>query len=131
MIILLVEDEPDIGFLMQSVLETEGHCVTLVGDGPEALAFFANTGDPVDLVISDLCLPTFGALELFEGMKRIGTPPKILVCSGGIDGKAEGPLRKAGITNFLAKPFRFPALISTVEAILFEAAGEPSACLGR
>ena len=53
----VVEDDADIGKLLQWVLERERFAVQLIADGRTALERIAASGDPPGLVILDVMLP--------------------------------------------------------------------------
>jgi len=83
--ILIVEDEPDIRFMMRLIFEGAGYQVTEARDGAIGLKS-VETRQP-DLVITDLMMPTMDGLEFIE---RLRSDPKtaalpILVVSGNSD----------------------------------------------
>src|SRR4051812_20983432 len=59
--ILIVEDDVDVGPLLQELLEEEGYRVTLVATLAATHACLS-TGDGVDLVLCDLLLPDGNAI---------------------------------------------------------------------
>ena len=60
--ILVVEDEMQIARNLRDYLEVAGYEVTVVGDGPAALA--SARGDRPDLVVLDLGLPGMDGLDV-------------------------------------------------------------------
>ena len=107
-----------IATVMKDVLEGEGCQVSLAEDGPEALIILQRQPQEIGLVICDLNLPTFGALELHRRMRAQGTILKLLVCSGSLDDATLGKLRAGGLTNFLPKPFKLASLFTAVSELL-------------
>ena len=80
--ILIVDDEPDIRFMMRLILEGAGYKVTEARHGAKGLK--AVRASRPDLVTTDLMMPTMDGLEFIE---RLRSDPKtatipILVVSG-------------------------------------------------
>lgn len=55
--ILVIEDDPEVRGLLQILLETDGHRVAAVGDGPAALLLLRQAGLVPDLIVADYNLP--------------------------------------------------------------------------
>ena len=60
--ILVVDDQPTNRAFLVTLLSYHGHCLCEVADGAEALALAR--GQPPDLIISDILLPTMDGFEL-------------------------------------------------------------------
>src|ERR1039458_1954118 len=67
--VLVADDEPHIGRIIQTKLELGPFRVTLVYDGAEALRALEQYPD-VALVLLDLMMPTLGGLEVLTTMRR-------------------------------------------------------------
>jgi CheY-like chemotaxis protein len=66
--VLVVDDEPHILHYMRATLEAWGHIPVVASDGDEALA--RATGEPFDLIISDLRMPRLGGREFYQELSR-------------------------------------------------------------
>jgi len=103
--ILVVDDDADIHELIQAILETAGHDVTLAADGQEALNKLKRK--PYDLVVLDIMMPTMSGYEVLEQIRampsRASTP--VIVVTAKHD--PTGVMRevKSGAVDHLAKPF--------------------------
>jgi CheY-like chemotaxis protein len=104
--VLVADDEPHIGRIIQMKLEQGPFRVTLVADGREALDALEH-GPPVDLVLLDLMMPHVSGLDVLRrvrGDARFrGLPCMILTAAG-----QEQQYRQAmalGATDFMTKPF--------------------------
>lgn len=80
--ILIVDDEPSIGNLLQETLTGAGYCAMRAYSGTEALLTVANTKP--DLVLLDLMLPGLSGEELLPRLRGIrpasaGRIPRTLV----------------------------------------------------
>jgi two-component system NtrC family sensor kinase len=66
-IILVVEDETDVGRMTSEILTQSGHLVTVANSGADALRLMADTS--YDLVISDFRMPEMDGRALFHEVK--------------------------------------------------------------
>ena len=55
--VLVVDDDPDLSFTLQALLEDEGYRVTTAIDGAEALSLLRNAEAPPRLIVLDLLMP--------------------------------------------------------------------------
>ena len=117
-LILVVEDDPALSEMLEMVLRRAGHRVITAADGWEALAHFPRKCGLIDLVVSDLRLPTIGAIEMYERIKDFGSPPKFLICSGLIESDTKVQFKAAGITEYIVKPFMIGELLDKVERLV-------------
>jgi CheY-like chemotaxis protein len=65
--ILVIEDHAALGEGIRMMLEAEGHDVTLVGSGEDALAYLA--GNRPRLVIVDVSLPGISGLDVLRHVR--------------------------------------------------------------
>jgi DNA-binding response OmpR family regulator len=112
--LLLIEDDPNLGPLMQQVLD-EVYAVTLVADGADGIAVALNSD--FDVMIVDRRLPNLDGLGVIEGLrhKGVATPILVLTALGTIDDKVRG--LDAGANDYLVKPFEFDELFARLRAI--------------
>jgi CheY-like chemotaxis protein len=114
--ILIVEDEPDIRFMMRLIFEGAGYQVTEARDGVAGLKF-VKTRKP-NLVTTDLMMPMMDGLEFIE---RLRSDPKtaaipILVVSGNYDVATAANAR-------LRKPFTHRELLHAAALLIREDEG--------
>lgn len=100
--LLIVEDDAALGPQLETELRGFGHAVTLVGDGPEALALVARAS--FDVIVLDRMLPTIDGLTVLQRMRGEGiTSPVILLTAlGRLAEKVEG--LDVGADDYLVKP---------------------------
>ncbi len=65
--ILIVDDEPDLRYLLRRVFERAGHVVTDAGHGEAALE--SVRGAPPDLVVTDMMMPVMDGAELIRRLR--------------------------------------------------------------
>ena len=114
--ILIVEDEPALGEMLQNGLSQNGYSVHLAESAEKALKLFNQRA--FDLVISDIRLPEMDGLQLLDHIKsRSASPPVILMTGFGSVQSAVEAMKK-GAHNYFLKPFSLEILEEGIEAAL-------------
>ena len=112
--ILLVDDEPEIRFLVARGLVAEGHEVLEAADGREAVDRL--TAAP-DLVILDVHMPQLDGWEVLAEIRRRGGTPVIMLTSDQDEGQRIHGL-DMGADDYLGKPFSVGELLARVRSVL-------------
>ena len=101
--ILLVEDDREMLELVREHLESEGHAVTPVARGAEAIARLK--AEPFDIVLTDLRLPDVDGMEVLQASRETQRDvPVILITAFGTIETAIQAIRQ-GAYDFVTKPF--------------------------
>jgi DNA-binding response OmpR family regulator len=114
--ILLVEDDPSLGFVIRDGLASRGYQVEWCTDGEEAgKAFHRN---PVDLCILDVMLPKVDGFELAREIRKTNPSVPILFVTAKsmLEDKIAG--FTAGGDDYLVKPFSMDELVLRMEVHL-------------
>jgi CheY-like chemotaxis protein len=114
--LLVVDDEPDIRFLLRLTLEREGYVVNEATTGEEAIDMIDDGGD-VDLVLLDLNLPDingFGVLRYLRHEGRID-PPAVFMITADADPDLPERAIAAGCKGFILKGISPEELARIVE----------------
>ena len=111
--ILVVEDDPSVRGLLQTLLSAEGYEVATASDGLAGLVKV--TAAPPALVLLDLMMPDLGGVRVLEEMRddpELADIP-VIVVTGKIDAI---PSMKAllGEDNVFLKPFAVAELLERV-----------------
>jgi two-component system, OmpR family, alkaline phosphatase synthesis response regulator PhoP len=116
--ILVVEDDPHIANGIQFNLEAEGYFVTVLSEGPAAVAFFKEHHQAVDLIILDLMLPGMSGYAVCEEIRQLDVDLPILILSART--LTEDRVRgfNVGADVYLQKPFDLEELLSIVRNLL-------------
>lgn len=101
--ILVAEDDQFTRDMVQRALETDGHIVTVMPDGGEALAA-SRAGPPFDLVITDVEMPNMSGIELTEGLLSDRADQRIIIMSGLADELARARALVGGNVRMITKP---------------------------
>ena len=115
-LVLVVEDDPSVRGLLQTLLTAEGYDVGTASDGLAGLVK-ASSQHPA-LILLDLMMPDLGGIRVLEEMR--GDPQlrdiPVVVVTGKVD--AVPSLREVlGETNVFAKPFAVAELLDRVSTI--------------
>jgi DNA-binding response OmpR family regulator len=113
--VLVVDDDPTVSDVVRRYLERDGYLVTLVGDGPAALASFARHRP--DLVVLDLMLPGMDGLEVCRRLRSAGDVPIVMLTALGEEQDRITGLR-LGADDYLTKPFSPRELVLRVGSVL-------------
>lgn len=115
MLILLVEDEPDMAEVLRSGLEEEGHTVLAARDGKTAL--YLATHQAFDAILLDVMLPESDGIAVARELRQLGKGTPILMLTAR-DTKADVLAGlNAGADDYLVKPFDFDILLARLRAI--------------
>ena len=80
--ILVVEDDPAVRHLVNSVLKRYGYSVILAGSGEEALELFQSRWSEISLALLDVIMPKMNGKELCEALRQRSPHLKVLFLSG-------------------------------------------------
>jgi DNA-binding response OmpR family regulator len=116
--LLVVDDEPYIGRIIQLKLESGPWDVELCTDGRRALERLCSR-DAIHLVLLDIVLPGMGGFELLERLRslehRADTPVIMLTAKGHETDRERAAA--LGATDFLTKPFSPKKLLARIDAL--------------
>ncbi len=123
--ILLVEDDPGLGFVIQDTLREQGYVVHLCRDGKEGLMQFNKQA--YDLCVLDVMMPKKDGFELARDIRKLNTeiPIVFLSAKGMVEDKVKG--FKSGADDYITKPFSNEEFLLRLEAILRRSATDTTA----
>lgn len=111
--ILVVEDESDILFSLQTFLESEGYHVIPAQNGQEALQILQKIPMP-QLILLDMKMPVLSGWEFVAEWRK--TFPKrcpLIVMTAAAD--AEERAREVQADAWLGKPFSLEEIVATIQ----------------
>jgi len=101
--ILIVDDEKNYPPILAAVLEEEGFDPLMANSGEEALTILKHSD--VDLVLTDMKMPSMDGIELLENVKKKDPElPVIMMTAHGTVEKAVEAMQK-GAYSYIMKPF--------------------------
>jgi len=120
--VLVVDDEPDVCWALETLLRKHGFMVVAVGSGAAALRWFKESGPACHLVLIDAKLSDIEGGELAKRIRAETSciAPVILV-SGYFykdDSLVQHSLRTGLISAFVTKPFRHDDILNAIHSVL-------------
>lgn len=110
---MVVDDEPNLRLVIETMLERAGHEVLSVGDPQEALRLALD--EDFDGVISDLVMPGMTGIQLLEKLRQEKPSlPVVMITAHGTVESAVHAL-KLGAFDFITKPFGQEDLLSSIQ----------------
>ncbi|PKK88998.1 MAG: hypothetical protein CVV64_16370 [Candidatus Wallbacteria bacterium HGW-Wallbacteria-1] len=116
--ILLVDDEDALVDLISRRLERLGYRVTAIRDSREALKFFKQNHESLDLLLSDQTMPGLSGDRLTAAIHRIRPGFPVIICSGYSSRLNSDTARMNGIDAYLMKPVDKGDLARTIRKVL-------------
>lgn len=116
--VLIVEDDTNIGRLMQSLLAGHGITSELATDGLMALERLGQVMPGV--VILDLALPLVDGWEVLNTLRQAGSEVPVIIVTAHGQGEGANRALASGADRFFEKPFEPTQLIESVLELLAE-----------
>jgi two-component system response regulator AtoC len=107
--ILIVDDEPSIRKVLQTLLEVDGYKVETASSGKEALERVGQGNRP-DMVILDVLMPEMNGIDTLRQMMQLDRTLNVIMlsCSNEVTTVVEAI--RIGAMDYLTKPFEKPEL---------------------
>jgi len=117
--ILVVEDESDVLELVCEALTQQGYNVVSAGDGPVALQIWEKEHKRIDLLLTDMIMPSgMNGKELAHKLQTSNPKLKVIYTSGYTPEFSEKDSDLIKDVNFLAKPYDLSLLLNAVRRCL-------------
>jgi signal transduction histidine kinase len=116
--ILVVEDEVDVSFFLETMLETHGYEVLTASNATEARAIFSDRRADIDLVFSDIGLPKEDGITLCEKLRKERADLPIVLASGYPTKEYKERINELRPEAFLSKPYFTEEILLTVRNVL-------------
>ncbi len=126
--VLVVDDEDNISFLVESALQLDGIDTAKAADGHQALAA-VRTYHP-HVIVLDVMMPGIDGFEVLRRLRSDGitTPVVFLTARDGLDDRVRG--LTSGGDDYVVKPFAIAELVARVQvALRHSQAATPSSVL--
>jgi DNA-binding response OmpR family regulator len=115
--ILLVEDDPNLGMLLQDYLQLKGKFdVVLCTDGDEGLKAFSKQN--FDLCILDVMMPKKDGFTLGKDIRKVNQNVPIIFATAKAMMEDKASAYDLGGDDYITKPFRIEELLLRINALL-------------
>ncbi len=116
--ILIVDDEPKILAVSKTMIESLGYTVHVKGSGQDAVDFFKEMKNRIDLVVLDMIMPAMSGSETFDRIRELDPSARVILCSGySLDMQAR-QIMDRGCLGFIQKPFDTALISHKIREIL-------------
>src|SRR5262249_29354376 len=114
--LLIADDNEPLRTLVSQRLRAAGYHVIVVGDGPQALDLIGR--EPVDVLITDIVMPSMDGIELLERARTIRPGMRAIIITGHVTQRAAIDALKHQACDFISKPFELEELRTAIETAL-------------
>jgi signal transduction histidine kinase len=116
--ILVVEDEADVSFFLQTMLQSHGYHVLCAADFDQALSLFKEHQSEIQLVFSDIGLPKVDGITLCEKLRTLKPGLLLILASGYPTKEFKARINELGPEAFLSKPYNTDDILQMVRKTL-------------
>ncbi|MCX7935362.1 MAG: response regulator, partial [Planctomycetota bacterium] len=107
--------------LATDILHSLGYKVVTCASGEEAIGYYLQSWQEIDLVIMDMNMPRWNGRDTFVALRKINPAIKAILASGYAADVDIRAMRDEGIADFLAKPFTLAEMSEKVSRVLASA----------
>lgn len=111
--ILIVDDEPRILLLMQSLLKANGYTIVTAKDGAGALEIVRGGG--IDIAITDLRMQPMDGMTLFKEIHAIAPNIPVILLTAYASVETAIEAMKLGIFDYITKPFKVDDMVACLK----------------
>ena len=111
--ILIVDDEPRILLLMQSLLKANGYTVVTAKDGESALQLVR--GGDIDIAVTDLRMQPMDGMTLFKEIHSIAPAMPVILLTAYASVETAIEAMKLGIFDYITKPFKVDDMVACLK----------------
>jgi DNA-binding NtrC family response regulator len=102
--VLIAEDEPHLGTILEQFLVARGFSVFTVRDGQHALDVMRL--EQYDVALLDIVMPGLDGLDVLRQVREDPSPPEVIIITGNGTIETAISALKLGAYDFLSKPYR-------------------------
>jgi two-component system cell cycle sensor histidine kinase/response regulator CckA len=117
-LILIVDDEPAVRRLAETVLARNGYRTLLAADGREGLALYEKHRGEIKLIVSDLMMPQMDGPAMVRALREKQFAVKTVMITGLGEENRISEAKGAGVDAILNKPFTAEQLLTNMKQLL-------------
>jgi signal transduction histidine kinase/CheY-like chemotaxis protein len=104
-LVLVVEDEPNVGGALRTGLEDLGYEVVLATNGDEGVTAFRQHHARLSAVVLDMVMPKMSGRDAYLAMREVDAKVPVLLTTGSSHNEEVQRIMDLGVAGFIAKPF--------------------------
>ena len=114
--ILVIDDEPSIRNLLDTLLRRKGYDVVLADSGRKGLELFRR--EHPDVIVLDLKMPEMDGLTVLRQIHSLDPKKPVIILTGAGNAEAERQVRALGVTEYVEKEFSLHLLGDSLKRLL-------------
>lgn len=118
--ILIVDDDPIVLSVMESIIAAHGYPLSTATDGKQALEVLHK--DKFSIVITDINMPVMNGMDLLKNVKAEFPKVGVIMVTGYSEDYSYMDVINAGAIDFMTKPFNGPELVAKLRRVIREQA---------
>jgi DNA-binding response OmpR family regulator len=118
--ILVIDDEPGIRDLLDTLLSRKGYDVVLADSGQKGLEVFLRARP--DVIVLDLKKPGMDGLTVLQQIRRLNPTQPVIILTGAGTPESEQQVRALGVTEYVEKEFSLHLLGAALKRLLISPA---------
>lgn len=122
--ILLVEDHPELGAVIDRRLRRAGHTIDWVQNGRDAIRYLEH--GPWDIILLDIMLPDYDGFHILETLRKQQITSPVLVMTARTEIEDKVSMLDIGADDYLVKPFDLRELEARIRALIRRPLGQTS-----
>jgi len=125
--ILIVDDDAEFRLNLTEVLTGAGYQAESAASAQEAIA--RSEGEEFDIILLDFMMPKMNGIDSLITLRRLRPKTKVIMITAFATVENAVDAMKRGASDYISKPFKIEALLTTVRRVLEEARFE--ACVNN
>lgn len=122
--IMVVEDNVMVREITRELLEAAAYIVLEADCAEQAIQLLQNHGKPIDLLLSDVIMPSMNGPAMYELLKEFQANLKVLYMSGYSENISSPCGTGSDSINYIRKPFTPNALFDKIDKLLSQHEGD-------
>lgn len=113
--IVVVDDDPAVGRLLQVALSRAGYNARLFSRSREALQALTVGGLVCDCIVTDLAMPDLSGTEMLVALRDAGVDAPAVLVTGFADGISSDVRERARVLSIMEKPIELRAFVEMIQ----------------
>jgi DNA-binding response OmpR family regulator len=115
--VLVVDDEPQVVWVLELALGSEGYDVSTAGDGVEAMAQISATHP--DLMVLDVMMPRMDGWSVMRELAKLPAEerPRVVMVTALASGRDRAAALELGVDAYVPKPFDMDELLGVIHGL--------------